>query len=374
LRRDRAAPGRLAAEPVPESRAEPAPVADRRRFDVVVWLLAPITLILCAAALKLSAAVTLPLALAYFLAVLVQPLQVWLRARLPRWLRWLAVPLTMLTVVAVLAFAISLLSVSVEPVISRGPDYAQRFQDWLQSALGWGRAHGIQLPQAGELGGSSLGALAHRLPTGLNLVGGTLGFAVLIFFFALLMLIESDGWQRKAEAAFGHSEEMREAGATIGHKVRWYLLIRSCSGAISGLLVGLWLWLLGVDFALLWGVMFFLLNYVPTVGSIVAGILAVLVAFLQLGPVWAAVAAAGMLAIDQAIGNFLDPHLQGRALDISPLVVLVSVVFWGWIWGIPGMLLAVPMTATIITLCEQVPALQPVATLMSGTGNARGRD
>ncbi len=276
MRRDRAAPGRLAAEPppwVPESRAEPAPVADRRRFDVVVWLLAPITLILCAAALKLSAAVTLPLALAYFLAVLVQPLQVWLRARLPRWLRWLAVPLTMLTVVAVLAFAISLLSVSVEPVISRGPDYAQRFQDWLQSALGWGRAHGIQLPQAGELGGSSLGALAHRLPTGLNLVGGTLGFAVLIFFFALLMLIESDGWQRKAEAAFGHSEEMREAGATIGHKVRWYLLIRSCSGAISGLLVGLWLWLLGVDFALLWGVMFFLLNYVPTVGSIVAGIL-----------------------------------------------------------------------------------------------------
>ena len=75
-----------------------------------------------------------------------------------------------------------------------------------------------------------------------------------------------------------------------------------------------------------------------------------------------------MIAIDQAIGNFLDPHLQGRTLDISPLVVLVSVIFWGWIWGIPGMLLAVPMTATLITVCEQVPALRPIAILMSGGG------
>ena len=98
--------------------------------------------------------------------------------------------------------------------------------------------------------------------------------------------------------------------------------------------MALWLWLIGVDFALLWGVMFFLFNYAPTVGSIVAGVLATLVALLQLGPLWAAVAAAGMIAIDQAIGNVLDPHLQGRSLDISPLVVLVSVIFWGWIWGL----------------------------------------
>ncbi len=349
------------------------PVTDGRGAGAVVWLLAPIALILCAAALKLSAAVTTPLALAYFLAVLMQPVQVWLRSKLPRWLRWLAVPLTMLSVVAVLALAISILSLSLEPVISRGPDYAQRFQDWLDGALGWASAHGVQLPQAGELGSKSLSTLAQHLPTGLNLVGGAAGLAVLIFFFALLMLLEADVWERKAAAAFGHSEEMREAGETIGHKVRWYLLVRSFSGALSGLLVGLWLWLIGVDFALLWGVMFFLFNYVPTVGSIAVGILAVLVALLQLGPVWAAVAAAGMIAIDQAIGNVLDPHLQGRTLDISPLVVLVSVIFWGWIWGVPGMLLAVPMTATLITLCEQVPALQPIATLMSG-GNPRGRD
>lgn len=355
---------------VPE---RPSPLADRQSPGVLVWLLAPITLIVLAAALKLSAAVTLPFAFAYFLAVLVQPLQAGLRRRLPRALRWLAVPLTMLTVVAALALALGLLSVSLEPVISRGPEYAQRAEDWLSAALGWARDHGIKLPQAGELGSSSLGALARRLPTGLNLVGGLAGFAVLIFFFALLMLIEADAWRRKAEAAFGRSEEMREAGATIGHKVRSYLLIRSFSGALSGLLVALWLWLIGVDFALLWGVMFFLFNYAPTVGSIVAGVLATLIAFLQLGPVWAAVAVGGMIAIDQAIGNFLDPHLQGRTLDISPLVVLLSVIFWGWIWGVPGMLLAVPMTATIITLCEQVPALEPIATLMSGSGEAGQR-
>jgi predicted PurR-regulated permease PerM len=347
------------------------PVADRQSRGVLVWLLAPITLILSAAALKLSVVVRLPLAFAYFLAVLVQPLQIWLRHRLPRRLGWLAVPLTMLTVVATLALAIGVLSLSLEPAISRGPDYAHRFEGWFEGVLGWLRAHGVQLPQAGELGGSSLSTLAQKLPTGLNMVGGTLGFALLVFFFTLLMLIEANLWQRKSETALGRSAEMREAGATIGHKVRWYLLIRSFSGALSGALIALWLWLIGVDFALLWGVMFFLFNYAPTVGSIVAGVLATLVALLQLGPVWAAVAAGGMIAIDQAIGNFLDPHLQGRTLDISPLVVLVSVIFWGWIWGIPGMLLAVPMTATMITVCERVPALQPIAILMSGGGEPR---
>jgi predicted PurR-regulated permease PerM len=144
LRQDGAGPRRLAAElpaSLVEVREEPTPVADRRNRDVLVWLLAPITLILCAAALKLSAEVTMPLAFVYFLAVLVQPMKVWLQAHLPRWLRWLAVPLTMLTVVAAVALAISLLSMSLEPVISRGPDYAQRFQAWLGGALGWGRAH-----------------------------------------------------------------------------------------------------------------------------------------------------------------------------------------------------------------------------------------
>ncbi len=292
---------------------------------------------------------------------------------MPRWLRWIAVPLTMLSVVAVVAIAISLLSMSIEPVISRGPDYAQRFQDWLDGALGWASAHGIQLPQAGELGGSSLSAVAKTLPTGLNLLGGMAGIAVLIFFFALLMLVEASAWERKAETAFGHSDETREAVANIGHKVRWYLLVRSFSGALSGTLVATWLWLIGVDFVLLWGLMFYLLNYVPTVGSIVAGVLAVLVAFLQLGPLWALIAAGGIIAIDQAIGNVLDPRLQGRALDISPLVVLLSVIFWGWIWGVAGMILAVPLTATVITLCELVPALQPAAILMSGAPDPAGK-
>ncbi len=376
VRRDGAEARRLAAERPPsrvEIREEPTPVTDRRSRDLLVWLLAPITLILCAAALKLSAEVTMPLAFAYFLAVLVQPMKVWLQAHLPRRLRWLAVPLTMLTVVAMVALAISLLSMSLAPVISRGPDYAQRFEGWLVGALGWGRAHGIQLPEVGELGGSSLSALAKGLPTGLNLIGGLTGIAVLIFFFALLMLVEASAWERKAEKAFGHSEETRQTVLAIGHKVRWYLLIRSFSGALSGTLVATWLWLIGVDFVLLWGLMFYLLNYVPTVGSIIAGVLAVLVALLQLGPLWAAVAAGGIIAIDQAIGNVLDPRLQGRALDISPLVVLLSVIFWGWIWGPAGMILAVPLTATLITLCELVPALQPAAILMSGSPDEAGK-
>jgi AI-2 transport protein TqsA len=86
----------------------------------------------------------------------------------------------------------------------------------------------------------------------------------------------------------------------------------------------------------------------------------------QLGFGWAVVVVAGLTAIDQVIGNYLDPRLMGRTLNVSSLVVLLSVIFWGWIWGVAGALLAVPLTVTIILICAQVPALQPIAVLLGG--------
>ncbi len=151
MRQNRTTPGKLPAAPPAapaETRLRPAPVAERQS-GVLVWLLAPITLIVAAAALKLSEAVTLPLAFAYFLALLVQPLQAGLSRRLARSLRWLAVPLTMLTVVLAVAFAIGPLSISLEPAIGRGPTYVRRLEEWFGGALGWVRGHGIQVPPDG---------------------------------------------------------------------------------------------------------------------------------------------------------------------------------------------------------------------------------
>jgi AI-2 transport protein TqsA len=341
--------------------------------DVVVWLLAIITIILTAAALKASAPVTMPLAFSYFLAVLVYPLQVWLGDHLPAKLRWLAVPLTMLAVVAVLALALALLAIALQLAVSGAPQYADRLEQRLTALQDFANRYGIQFPQDYGLDGESLRTLAEQLLAGLTSLGTISLFAILIFFFALLMLLEARDWRRKTAAALrdGRTDVVLDAVASIGQKVRAYLWIRTLAGLISGVAAGLWLWLLGVDFALLWGLLFFLLNYVPNIGSLVAGIPPTLLAFLELGFGWALVAAGGLLLIDQFIGNYLDPRLLGRTLNISSLVVLVSVIFWGWIWGVIGTLLAVPMTATIMIACDHVPALRPIAIFMSG-GNDEG--
>ena len=110
--------------------------------------------------------------------------------------------------------------------------------------------------------------------------------------------------------------------------------------------------------------LFFLLNYLPNIGSIIAGIPPTVLAFVQLGFGWGLLAAGGLIVLEQIMGNFLDPRLQGRYLE-RLLVVLLSVLLWGWIWGVPGALIAVPLTVTLILVCANTDALRPIAVLLA---------
>jgi predicted PurR-regulated permease PerM len=124
---------------------------------------------------------------------------------------------------------------------------------------------------------------------------------------------------------------------------------------LTGTLIGVWLWILGVDFPLMWGIVAFLLNYVPNVGSIVAAIPGILIAIVQpdLGVGTVVLVAAGYFAVNMAIGNLLEPQWMGRRLGLSPLVVFLSLVFWGFVWGPVGMLLSVPLTMVVKIAFEQ---------------------
>jgi AI-2 transport protein TqsA len=330
-------------------------------------LLAVIAVIAIAWALQWSSVVTMPLAFAFFVAVLVHPIERSLAVRLPHRLQWLGVVCAMLAVVAALLLALALLSFALEPVVARAPQYADELQGQWESLRTWARDHGLPLPQADDLR-STLASSVPRLLYGLTSAWTVLAFLLLVFFFTLLMLIEASAWRRKTEAALHarQTEAVRETIPVVAQKVRWFMLIRTVLGVVSGVLATAWLWLMGVDFAPFWGVLFFLLNYLPSVGSVLAGIPPTLLAFVQFGPAWATLVAVGLIALEQVMGNFLDPRLQGRTLNVSPLVVLLSVIFWGWIWGVPGALIAVPLTVTIILVCASSSALRPVALLLSG--------
>jgi AI-2 transport protein TqsA len=342
----------------------------RTTSKVVVALLSVITVILTAWALKASAVVTMPLAFAFFVAILVHPIERTLAARLPRRLEWLGVTCAMLAVVGTLVLALSLIALALEPVVARAPQYADQLQAQWDSLRSWARGQDLAIPQASDLRSRLASGGMQGLLSGLSSAGEVLAFLALVFFFTLLMLIEASSWRRKTEVALHRRQTAAVLGTmpAVAQKVRWFMLIRTVVGVVSGLLATTWLWLLGVDFAPFWGVLFFLLNYLPNIGSIIAGIPPTVLAFLQLGFGWGLFAAGGLIVLEQIIGNFLDPRLQGRTLNVSSLVVLLSVLLWGWIWGVPGALIAVPLTVTLILVCANTDALRPIAVLLSGEG------
>ncbi len=199
-----------------------------------------------------------------------------------------------------------------------------------------------------------------------------IAFLVLTFFFVLLMLIEAPQWRRKTTEVAGDPgsrHRARDVLLTIGSKVRRFLVVRTLIGLTTAVLEGIWLWSIGVPLALVWAVIFLFLNYIPTLGSIIAAIPPVLFALATMGFGWALVAAAGILIIEQIMGNYVDPAVQGRQLSISPLVVLVAVVFWGWIWGVGGALLAVPITMSLIVAAAHIEPLVPIALMLSGASD-----
>ena len=130
----------------------------------------------------------------------------------------------------------------------------------------------------------------------------------------------------------------------ISSSINRYMVIKTITSLSTGIVIGIWLWFLGVDYALLWALLAFLLNFVPNIGSIIAAIPAVLLALVQFGVGKALMTALGYVAVNVIIGSLIEPRFMGRGLGLSTLVVFLSLVFWGWVLGPVGMLLSVPLT------------------------------
>lgn len=150
--------------------------------------------------------------------------------------------------------------------------------------------------------------------------------------------------------------------------------MRVVLGLATSALYCAWLWLFDVDLIVVWALVSFLLNFIPTIGSIVAGSVIVLYTFITRDLGTAAAVGAGILVIEQIMGNYVDPKLAGRSIALSPLVVMVALIFWGWVWGIAGALLAVPMTTVLVVIGAHIPATRPLALLLTDRTSMKGLD
>jgi predicted PurR-regulated permease PerM len=179
------------------------------------------------------------------------------------------------------------------------------------------------------------------------------------------MLLESVELGDKQRLLVGADPDSFRRYSKITREVQSYLLYKTLVSLATGLSVGIWVGLLGLDFPALWGFVAFALNYIPNIGSILAAVPAVGLALLQLGPGRALVVALGYVAINFWWGNLVEPALLGRRLQLSPLVVLVSLIFWGWVWGPIGMLLSVPLTMMLKIVLENSPGLRWLGALLA---------
>jgi len=319
------------------------------------------------------------------LAIVSQPLLNWLRrCPLPGgrlFPQWLAVLLTVgadITVVMVLAWVIGN---STRDFTEALPRYQARFQGMWDHGLAWLAGHGVAISTetlTQQIGPGSVISLVRGTAAAVTTLFANLVLVILTLVFALL---ESSRLPDKLSAAFGSEAQAPERLTKIAGEIQTYLRVKTLNSLATGILFGLWLWLLGVDFPVLWGFMAFVLNFIPNLGSIIAVIPPTLLALVQFGPGAAAGVLLGSLVINQTLSSLVEPQFMGRSLGLSPLVVFLSVVFWGWVWGAFGVILAVPITMIAKILVEHTEDLSWVAVLLeadpkppgAGRGEAKTR-
>lgn len=334
-------------------------------------LVSILVLVIVGWALRATSVVAMPLVAAAFVAVLLRPIELAVRRRVPHRQRWLGVLAAMLTFVMTLALIFGAIFLIGKAIAAAAPRYKERFTAYQQSAQTWAAQHGIEINSELLTSEQSTAQIASLVTGGLVSVWSILGTLVLVFFLVLLLLIETDNWRSKIEKATPPNAQYKILATldTAAVKVRDYMWSTTLISIGSAITEGTVLWLAGVDLALVWAFLIFLANYVPNLGSIVTLSGATLMAFVQLGWAWGLVIGLALLVIDQMIGNFLTPRIQGERFGLSSLLILISTIFWGWLWGVAGAVLATPIMLTILVFCAHTQSMRWLAVLLSDDGN-----
>ena len=339
------------------------------------FLLMGASLVIVVAGLREGAIILLPFALALFLAVMSMPLMFWLQLR--RVPAPLAIALTMLVIGALFGALIMLGTQAVADLQDQIPGYTTRIQalydSWVAGLSAWS---GIQLDQYRLLDLIDPGAAVATFATTAARVVAFLGNMFMVLLIMAFILGEAMVFPFKFRAIVGPREgERRRVTKTVTddrrrvtkivREVQAYLGIKTVVSLATGLVIGVLAWLLGLDFPVLLGLIGFVLNYIPTVGSILAALPALFLSLVVVGTITNFVlVVVGYGAINLVFGNIIEPTLMGRRLGLSTLVVILSLLFWFWVWGPVGALLAVPLTMIVKIMLENTEDLRWVAILL----------
>jgi len=337
------------------------------KTSAIITLAADVVIV---AGMKAASALIVPFMIATFLALITVRPMLWLQAnRVPTVLAALLIVLTILTALTVVGVVVGR---SLAAFTAALPAYQEQLQGIMDGAVAF-LAQYTDSDQSVERvrdlinPGWAMGLAA----TLLNAVRDIMTNTLLITFTVIFILLEASSFPTKIDAAFGESARSLTGARQFLDDLGRYLGIKTLVSIVTGLLVWLLTWRLGLDFPRLWGMLAFLLNYIPTLGSIIAAVPAVLLALVQLGVPEATATAVGFMAINIAFGNFIEPRLMGYGVGISPLIVFVGLIFWGWVFGPVGMLLSVPLSMSLKLALENDERTRWVAVFIGSQRDAQ---
>lgn len=334
-----------------------------RRSHVLRGLLGAAAVVIVIAGMREARPVLVPMLVAAFVALACVPIVHGLRRR--RVPNALAVLVAVLVVVVVVAGVGVFVGTSVTDFIFQLPTYEERLRTEASGLLAWLAEYGMVVPDEGAIldridPGAALGLAA----TLLNGVQDVLTNGLLILITVVFILLEVSTFRVKLQRALDAPGATFPPIAAFMQGMKQYFVIKTAVSLLTGTFVAVWLATLGVDFPLLWGLLAFLLNYIPNIGSVLAAIPAMLLALVQLGVGSAILVALGFLIVNFVMGNLVEPRWVGHGVGLSPLVVFLSLVLWGWILGPVGLLLSVPLTMTLKIALESNDETRWVAVLI----------
>lgn len=324
-----------------------------------------ITLVLSGGVLRMMGRIFIPFVIALLLSFIFIPVVAFLvKHRVPR---FAAVTVVLALFLSFGYLLVLLIYSSVQSLVRAFPRYQARFTIILREMI-----------ELYDLPADILSQLEITRTVGNALISFSGNFMVfvsgfmVVLIFLLFLLMEKPYLRRKMQVAFGDTTRRRVTLILthINSQIARYLAVKIFVSLLTAIIVFFMFTFIGVDFPLIWAIMTFLFNFIPSIGSVAITFLTGIFAVIQFYPEWnpAIAAFAGMAVTQFIIGNVIDPKLTGDRLNLSPVVILLSLLIWGWLWDVAGLFLAVPLTVTIKIVLENIPGLEPFGVLM-GTGN-----
>jgi AI-2 transport protein TqsA len=323
-------------------------------------LLVVVAIVLVGAALRAAYPVAMPLAAALVIVAAIWPIEEWLGRYMPRWMSYAG---TVLVLLVVSAAFVGALWFSAARVVRTFAHNQARFNEIYESLAAWQQELGIEL--GGQQTYAELLGLAQAVLTNIYTILVYLGFILLL---VILALPEVSRVRRKLGESLERKDrhEMLVAVDLIAVKVRRYLATTFLTSVLTGLACAAWSLAVGLELALVWGVLNFLLNFIPLVGNIVGILPPTLYAVLQFQNVsMPVVVLVGFLVLQISISNFVYPALQGYSLSLSPFAIVVALAFWSWMWGLAGALLAIPLTAACLIAADHFSSTKWLVRLLA---------